>query len=266
MTDKGQQHSRPDRAGLGCQIRDLESPTTDPNPGLGEKVKGIGIFTKQTCTATERCGNSGAQLGFKGRQHGPSYASAQESGVAIVRILPRLDSEVVLPCGGTNQIAWKIKQRASVPPGDPRHAGQASRSTAPGQTEQDSLGLIIGGVTKVDSAGTKAVGGTIECGIARRPCRCFRSTLSAHLNRDHFGGVDMGGECGHQILRPLARAGLESVIDRYDGHPKREAWSLKRQCAGQGEGIGTTRAGSENNITWLDLLEIHANRGTHGGK
>ena len=149
---------------------------------------------------------------------------------------------------GADEVGTGIWSREG-PGGAGADAGKPGEAGAAGETEEDGLRLVIGGVAEGDGIGSGRHGGFAQGGVAGVAERFFGAGAGAGFE-DEEGDVQGGAECGDEGGIGMAlRGGTEAVVDVGDGEGDLEGIAGARAQTGEeeeeGGGIGAAGDGDE---------------------
>ena len=129
---------------------------------VGEGVQVIGVLTELVGGASQRLPDARPEVPLEVRER-PAGLHPQVCRVVVHRVVPpgQVGGLAQGPCVAPGD----TQERAAEDPSDGRHTGQGAGAGAPGQAEQDLLGLVVTGVTEQDEGGAESLGDTRQRGI-----------------------------------------------------------------------------------------------------
>ena len=230
---------------------------TGPDLGAGrscELVEGIGVLTQQISRTCQCRNGSRPELGLQQGQQG-TCANPSVCRVAVVRVHPRREPGRLT--GGHSGRPGQAEKRTDIGSAAGRHTGEGPRPGAPGETEQNLLGLVVPGVAKEDGHGAEPLGRLTHGLVSRVP----RPSLGAGAgqrdqNRHDLDRVErkpaalVRGTGGHG-----GRAGLQTVVDDHGARGQARPGTLESDGCGERQRVRATTAGDQDQPTLMGLRD-----------
>ena len=194
------------RFGPTKRCRSNEAPgARDTGVGGGGRVgRGEGVGEECGACGVERCGvlaqvgrgagecprDARSQLALQHRQHVGAHAAAQRvAGLARVgRVVPRVEAERL--AHRERVLAPDAEQGPAQPSAHRGHTRQGTPAGAPGEAEQDRLGLVVEGVAEQHGGGPGLVRRPFQRGVPRGACGGLGPTRAEHLHAHDEHGVE----------------------------------------------------------------------------
>jgi hypothetical protein len=184
-------------------------------------------------------------------------ANPRERGVSVVRVVPRF--EPFRECGFACRLASDIEEWPPDEPVEFHHSAKAAGATSSRKSEQNGFRLIVSSVPRQNHCGAVPLGGLAKREIASISSGRFGTALGADRHTCDIDGVQAQRRRRRRHRRrDLSTSRLEVVIHDYCPDAKTPFRCDKPSRGGEGDGVGSTAQGDENERTvwrWVSIQE-----------